>query len=349
MQSVQNQDVTYPPFPWQEFSRASKAGLVFACVDWATQFVRIIVDWYAALKLPASLSRRLRKDLRASVLRKASYPFYIRVPRVIRTALFSEATFFAADWMTNCVLECYNAAYKVPSYATKEQRLRRLGLRCCLQGLRCCSLLFASSIGCGAGSMLPERIRPVGMLITMQATCVLVNMYANAFIARLTGAAPPSLPPPAAGPPTPGPQPPPGGGPAPPPPHEQQDLEEEEGEGGEDFGFIAPEGEDLLQAAEDAGEDVVQQLAGPPPAPLAVEPQDGRLGGDRGPRLPPRRPRGNGGGAAIAAPGPGTPQAPREPRLPPPPVDAQAADVGVAEREGEDGPPPPPVTPPMRP
>lgn len=181
----------YPPFPWSSLTTATLSGTLNACVDFATQLTRIAIDWWATRTLPMRLGRKLRKDLRASAFRKGEkFYFWWRGPMVMKTAYYSEATFFAADYTVTCVLECYMAIKTLKNTPMMDQ-LKRLGMRFVLQAGRCFSGLLVTSFGLGVGSMAPRRIRPLCMLISAQAMSLLINIYFRNLILRLTGGWPP--------------------------------------------------------------------------------------------------------------------------------------------------------------
>lgn len=200
------EDPEYPPFPQQELKLSLRTGSINACIDFAVQALRSLLDWTAALVLPGGLSRRVRKDLRASALRKSHYAFYIRAPRVVRTSLYSEATLYLADWFLACCIEIYLAATQLPRTWPLTKRVQRLLLRCALQGARCWAVWITVSVGNGVGSMAPRSHRGFAMFVCTQLAVIQVNKYANAFIARQTTFLPPPAgPPPVVGPPLPPP------------------------------------------------------------------------------------------------------------------------------------------------
>ena len=211
---ITGEEPDYPPFPKTELRASVKVGCVNACIDWATQMLRSVLDWIAAENLGLPLSRRIRKDLRASALRKDHYTFYSRMPRVARTSLFSESTLYLADYVITCCFEVYNALLKKPTTAEiiqahgviypRKTKLRLLAIRCGLQAGRCTAVWLAISAGNGIGSAAPTKFRGMVMFLCTQLAGMGTNLYANAFIARFTaGAAPPPGPPPIVGPPQP--------------------------------------------------------------------------------------------------------------------------------------------------
>lgn len=203
----------YPPFPMVELKRSLHLGCINACIDWAIQAVRSLLDWATVQVCSRDLSRRLRKDLRASAFRKSHYPFYIRGPRVAQTALFSDATLYMADWVISCCVELYLALSSRHNGHLWKRHARKFALRCTLQGARCCAAWMVVSLGNGVGSMAPRRYRSFSMFLCAQLAGMGVNVYANAFIARLTTTE--DHPPPAVSPATSEPPPRP---PTPPPP-----------------------------------------------------------------------------------------------------------------------------------
>jgi hypothetical protein len=337
------EDPIYPPFPEKELLRSVNVGCINACLDWATQMMRSILDWMAARNLSLSLSRRIRKNLRASAMRKDHYSFYSRVPRVARTSLFSESTLYLADWLITCCLEVYNALVRRPTASEiiaahgviypRSTKLRLLAIRCGLQAGRCIAVWLAISTGNGIGSAAPMKYRGIAMFLGAQLAGMGTNMYANAFIARFTaGTPPPEGAPPVVGPP----QPP----PAPLAPPSPEAAAEENGEAGVDAAMHALH--DLLgnfqpQVPFGGGQapPPPQQQEQQEPAQVAAllpdAPQNQEVRPRGGPRLPERRPRrninndvgvqagGDVGGAggqgqnAAAAPGPDTPQSARDP------------------------------------
>ena len=196
----------YPPFPVVELKRSLHLGCINACIDWAIQAIRSLLDWGTVRICSPELSRRLRKDLRASAFRKDHYSFYVRGPRVARTALYSDATLYMADWVISCCVEVYLALSARLGNQSWRHRARKLLLRCTLQAARCGAAWMVVSLGNGVGSMAPKRYRSFLMFICAQLAGMGINVYANAFIARLTvtwdqrdqpPAAPPSTGPPA--------------------------------------------------------------------------------------------------------------------------------------------------------
>jgi hypothetical protein len=211
--AAKDTEPVYPPFPVVELKRSLHLGCINACIDWAIQAIRSLLDWGTVRVCSPELSRRLRKDLRASAFRKDHYSFYVRGPRVARTALFSDATLYMADWVISCCVEIYLALSARLGDQSWKRRARKLLLRCTLQAARCGAAWMVVSLGNGVGSMAPKRYRSFSMFLCAQLAGMGVNVYANAFIARLTmtwdqrdqpPAAPPSTRPPA-GPPTPAP------------------------------------------------------------------------------------------------------------------------------------------------
>lgn len=318
----------YPPFLEKKLRLAVKVGCINASIDWTTQMLRSILDWIAANNLSSTLSRRIRKDLRASAVRKDHYRFYSRGPRVARTSLFSESTLYLADWLITCCLETYNALLRRPTtqelIATRglvyprNTKLKLLAVRCGLQLGRCTAVWLAISIGNGIGSTAPIKYRGIAMFLCTQLAGMGMNFYANAFIARFTAGevSPPGVPPPPA----------PNGAPSP-----GEVAAEEEDVNGEAVGDAAMHAlHDLLGnfqprvlpfgGGRDGGEPVFEDIIEEPEAP---QNQEVRPRG--GPRLPQRRPRRNNvgvqvenaghGGAAgqNILPGPDTPQPARDP------------------------------------
>lgn len=82
------------------------------------------------------------------------------MPRVARTALFSDATLYAADGLVACAIECWAAAKGQGWYSggngtlPLSRLLRRLAMRCALQALRCSAVLVTTSVGAPAGAPL---------------------------------------------------------------------------------------------------------------------------------------------------------------------------------------------------
>lgn len=306
----------YPPFPRGEIKESVYAGAFNACLDWATQIVRSLFDWAAAVKLSLPLSRRVRKVLRASAIRKSRYPFYKRTLRVVKTSLFSESTLYMADWVVSCCMEAYAAMRKPAGGRPLGPRLRLLGLRCSLQAGRCTAVWIAISIGNGVGSAAPGKTRTFAMFLSAQLAGMGVNIYANAFIARLTaGVPPPGGPPPVIGPPVP---------PAMPPNGAFHGEPAERAAAGDDLRFPLGPGAPLDAPAGPEEQEADNNEAGAPLPPEAPNVHEGRrvvvmqrrvVGG---PRLPNRRPqRRQAPVAAVAAHhgamGPDTPQAARDP------------------------------------
>jgi len=338
------EDPIYPPFLGKDLQRSVKVGCINASIDWATQMLRSVLDWIAAKNFTLTLSRRIRKDLRASALRKDHYKFYFRGPRVARTSLFSEITLYLADWLITCCFEMYNALLRRPTTQElvaahgviypRSTKLKLLAIRCGLQLGRCTAVWLAISIGNGIGSTAPMKYRGISMFVCTQVAAMGTNLYANAFIARFTaGTAPPKKPPPVVGPP----QPPPA--PLAPSPAAVEDVEEEEGNGEaaggaamhalqDIFGNFQPRG--LPDEGGDDGEAAVENIQEPAAPELPEAPQNQEARPRAGPRLPQRRPRRNnvgiqvqnaaaggeggaGAGGQNNVPGPETPQSARDP------------------------------------
>lgn len=337
------EDPIYPPFPEKELRHSVKVGCINACLDWATQMMRSVLDWIAANNLTLTLSRRIRKDLRASAVRKDHYRFYSRAPRVARTCLFSESTLYLADWFITCCLEMYNALLRKPTAQEiiaargviypRSTKLRLLAVRCGLQLCRCTAVWLAISTGNGIGSAAPIKYRGITMFLCAQLAGMGTNLYMNAFIARFTaGVGPPEGPPPFVGPPQPPPAP-----LAPSPAAAAAGGAAEEEVNGEASGDAAMHAlHDLLGnfqpqvlpfGGDDGGEAALGNVQEPaaPELPEAHQNQEARPRG--GPRLPQRRPRRNnagvrpenaaggegGAGGQNNVPGPDTPQSARDP------------------------------------
>lgn len=342
---MQGEEPEYPPFPRGDIKESVYAGAFNACLDWATQIVRSLFDWAAAVNLSVPLSRRVRKVLRASAVRKGRYPFYKRSLRVVKTSLFSEATLYMADWVVSCCMEAYSAMRKPTGERPIRRRLQLLGFRCALQAGRCTAVWIAISFGNGIGSAAPGKTRSFAMFLSAQLAGMGVNMYANAFIARLTaGVPPPPGPPPVIGPPVPPAMPPDGGV------HGEPAGRAAAHAAGDALRFPLGPGAPLEAAVAPPGpidEAQAEGGAGAPPPPEAPNVQEGRrvVGG---PRLPNRRPQRRqaaaappaAGVAAHHAMGPGTPQSARDPPRVvadvEEPVEGEGIDapgVGAAEEE----------------
>ena len=351
----------YPPFPWPSMSQALIGGTFNACVDFTTQLVRLAIDWAAAIYLPYDLSCKLRKDLRASALRKERFSFWWRGPRVMKTAWYSEATFFAADWTVTCALECYTAMRWWKKGVSALSQMRRVVMRCFLQACRCVSAHVATSFGLGLGSMLPRRLRPLAMLLAAQAMSLLVNFYFRSLIARLTtGSSAPDHRPPGSGGQlagqgaAAGSTASVGGEEAAATPSISIDQSDADAPG-RDLWQFAPAGRTTPAVGVRDEEERLEPSSDHPsgtPSTGRHRPRESRVAG-LGASLPRRRAahptaihQGAALGSSIGVPGPDTPQAPREPRQLPavegPTQDAEAE----RDREGE-GPPMPPETPPM--
>ena len=181
----------YPEFPKKELKIAVAVGSRNAMLDWCTQMLRSLLDWAADVYLSVGLSRRIRKDVKASALRKGHYPFYSRLPRVIRTSLFSEATHYVAEWVVACCIEAYLviAAMRMDPLPSRhfftKKRLQVLALRCSVQAGRCTAAWIAVSLGSGIGSTAPQKFRGLSIVVCVQLAGLGTNMFATAFMARL--------------------------------------------------------------------------------------------------------------------------------------------------------------------
>ncbi|KAI3436559.1 hypothetical protein D9Q98_005975 [Chlorella vulgaris] len=165
----------------EDLNAACQRGVYNACVDLSVQTTRAGLDAGAVHHLHPALARKLIKDLRQSVVRKAQLPWYIRVPRVARTAVYTEATLCAADMAVSCVLDAYMLLLKAAG--SRQQRLRRLAMRCGMHAVRAVVVLVAVAVGNGVGSASP-RYRSLSMWLTSTAASFLANGYMLALMNR---------------------------------------------------------------------------------------------------------------------------------------------------------------------
>ncbi|KAI7843950.1 hypothetical protein COHA_002488 [Chlorella ohadii] len=134
-----------PELKVEELAVAVHRGTYNACVDLATQATRAALDARALEVLPPSLAKKLIKDLRQSAVRKGRLPWYSRSLRVAKTAAFSEATWWAADFVVSCALELHCALRRAAG--AWQQRAKWLALRCGLHAVRASVVLLAVAAG----------------------------------------------------------------------------------------------------------------------------------------------------------------------------------------------------------
>ncbi|KAL4457541.1 hypothetical protein ABPG75_012406 [Micractinium tetrahymenae] len=181
-----------PPLEVAELQAACVKGAYNSCVDLAVQGTRCVLDAAAVQRLQPGLAKKLIKDLRQSVARKGKLPWHSRVPRVAKTAFYSDATFWAADFLVSCCLEAYHAAKAAATKAAGwPQLLQRLLLRCGLHAARAGLVLAAVAAGNGVGSAVP-RARGLSMWAVSMAASFLVNGYMLSFMNRLAPLAEPA-------------------------------------------------------------------------------------------------------------------------------------------------------------
>lgn len=182
---AEGRESAMPPLEVEELTAACVKGAYNACVDLAVQGTRCALDAAAVEHLQPALSKKLIKDLRQSVVRKARLPWYSRVPRVAKTALCSDATFWAADFLVSCCLEAYHAAKAARAKLVGWQLLlQRVALRCGIHAARAGLVLAAVAAGNGLGSASP-RARGFAMWLLSMAASFLVNGYMLSFMNRM--------------------------------------------------------------------------------------------------------------------------------------------------------------------
>ncbi|GAB4820948.1 hypothetical protein N2152v2_007994 [Parachlorella kessleri] len=184
---LEARDPNYVPFPEEAMKAAARRGAFNACIDWVTQLVRSLLDSAAAQRLNPTLAGKLVKDLRASVQRKATMPFYYRGLRVVKTSLLCEATLYTADLIVAVAWEAFLALQRHTGPAGK--RVVRLAKRAALHAVRCGTMLAAVSLANGLGSMSPFR-RGAVMFLLAQACGFVINANMYPLIDRISGPPP---------------------------------------------------------------------------------------------------------------------------------------------------------------
>lgn len=181
---VQDREPLWPAFPREAMKAAARRGLYNSGIDYTVQCTRALLDSVAVRALPLGLSVRLTRDLRAVVIGHAStLTWYARFPRVLGTALFSEATLFAADALVASLVEAFGAWrwYR----GSPKCRAVRLAKRAALHALRGAAALVAVASGNAVGSTSPIS-RGLCMFVCAQATSMLTNAYMSGVLERLT-------------------------------------------------------------------------------------------------------------------------------------------------------------------
>ncbi|PRW56300.1 hypothetical protein C2E21_5178 [Chlorella sorokiniana] len=173
-----------PELSVADLAVAVHRGAYNACVDLATQTTRAALDARALESMPPALAKKLIKDLRQSAVRKGRLPWYTRSLRVAKTAAFSEATWWAADFVVSCTLELHAALRKAAG--TWQQRAKWLAMRCGLHAVRASVVLMAVAAGNGVGALAPR-----GRGFSMWLCVTLASFYVNGqFFGLITRLAP---------------------------------------------------------------------------------------------------------------------------------------------------------------
>lgn len=181
---LQDREPLWPVFPKQAMRAAARRGLYNSGIDYTVQCTRAVLDYGATRALAAPLAARLTRDLRAAVQGPAAkLAWHRRAPAVLGTALFSEATLFAADALVASCVEAVGAFrwYRGPA----RRRAARLAKRAALHALRGGAALAAVACGNALGSVAPAG-RALAMFACAQAASMLTNAYMSALLERLT-------------------------------------------------------------------------------------------------------------------------------------------------------------------
>ena len=172
----------YIPFPWEDVPGALRGGVINGVLDIVVLSTRGTLDAMARDTLPVWLSYKMRKDLRKSARRKLKYVFWERAIRVTKTALFSEATLFVAEWIVSSMLDCYRVFRK--KKRSSKKIMVHMGVRIGIQFGRCCTLWMAVAVGNGVGSGFP-KLQPLFMLACTNVASFVINMYYSSLSARI--------------------------------------------------------------------------------------------------------------------------------------------------------------------
>lgn len=170
----------YIPFPWDDLPEALRNGGRHSGMDIAVLSVRGLLDWSAGKCFSQATSVKMHTDLRrtAKDMLKEYSPWQ-RVPRVIKTSLFSEMTLFASEWAFSCVLDVTRLLLN-----KRDRVVKRILIKIGMHGARCSSLWVAVSLGNGIGSSSP-KLQPLFMLACANMCSFLVNTFFASLTRRI--------------------------------------------------------------------------------------------------------------------------------------------------------------------
>lgn len=170
----------YIPFPWEDLPDALKHGGIHSGMDVAVLSVRGLLDLAAEGCFSRLTSTKMHTDLRRTAKDMlVGYSAWQRIPRVIKTSLFSEITLFASEWVVSCVLDVTRLVL-----SKKEHIQKRILIKIGMHGARCSSLWLAVSLGNGMGSSSP-KLQPLCMLACAHMCSFLVNSFYASMTARI--------------------------------------------------------------------------------------------------------------------------------------------------------------------
>ena len=170
----------YIPFPWDDLPLAIRSGGLHSGMDVAVLSVRGLLDWTAGSCFSRRTSLKMHTDLRRTAKDMLlEYSAWQRVPRVMKTSLFSEMTLFASEWFVSCILDTTRLIL-----SKKDNMMKRMLIKIGMHGVRCSSLWLAVSFGNGMGSSSP-KLQPLCMLACAQMCSFLVNSFYASLTVRI--------------------------------------------------------------------------------------------------------------------------------------------------------------------
>lgn len=170
----------YIPFPWDDLPQALRSGGLHSGMDVAVLSMRGLLDWTAGSCFTRGTSMKMHTDLRKTAKDMlVEYSVWQRVPRVMKTSLFSEMTLFASEWVMSSILDMTRLALM-----KKDHIMKRMLIKFGMHGARCSCLWVAVSFGNGVGSSSP-KLQPLCMLACAQMCSFLVNSFFASLTARI--------------------------------------------------------------------------------------------------------------------------------------------------------------------
>jgi hypothetical protein len=170
----------YIPFPWDDMPEAIRSGGIHSGMDVTVLSMRGMLDWTAECCFSRGTSLKMHTDLRKTAKDMLiEYSAWQRVPRVMKTSLFSEITLFASEWIVSCILDTTRLIL-----SKKDHMMKRILIKIGMHGARCSSLWLAVSFGNGMGSSSP-KLQPLCMLACAQMCSFLVNSFYISLTGRI--------------------------------------------------------------------------------------------------------------------------------------------------------------------